>query len=288
MKRISPFLAWALFLLGAGIFLLLKNLGVFGAWGDVVWGGIFAAVGLVFVIWFLFDRVRYWRAIAGFTLLGIGAVILLGTRNVSLGNWSSALVLLGVALGFWAVLLSHADNWWAVIPAGVLTVVGLLVGLGADLSEAVWLAAFFVGLGLVFLLLYLVRFGQYDTRWAGIPAAALLLVGLVTWVGAIGGTAVVKQWWPAVLVVVGIVLLILFLVTRRPSGLLPASPVQEQAPSLPVTQPPAVQTPAPPKPAVPEAVATEPPAPPAEGQPGDIYDILAQQPPEPPADEGRS
>jgi hypothetical protein len=276
MKRFSPFLAWALFLLGAGIFLLLKNLGVFREWEEVVWGGIFAVVGLVFVIWFLFDRARYWRAIAGFTLLGIGAVILLEWRGVSLGNWSSALVLFGVALGFWAVLLSHADNWWALIPAGVLTVVGLLVGLGADFSENLWLAALLAGLGLVFLLLYLIRFGQHDTRWAGIPAAALLLVGLVTWVHTLGGADWVKLW-PAVLIVLGVVLLILFLVTRRPSGLLPAPPVQEPAPSLPAIQPPAA-----PAPPVPESVAPAP----AAGQPGDIYDVLAQQPPEPAVDEG--
>jgi hypothetical protein len=278
MKRISPFLAWALFLLGAGIFLLLKNLGVFREWEEVVWGGIFAVVGLVFVIWFLFDRARYWRAIAGFTLLGIGAVILLEWRNVSLGDWGSALVLFGVALGFWAVLLAHADNWWALIPAGVLTVVGLLVGLGAEFSEDIWLAALFGGLGLVFLLLYLVRFGQHDTRWAGIPAAALLLVGLVTWVRALGGTALVQQWWPAVLILVGIVLLILFLVTRRPSGLPPAPPVEEPAPGLPAPggQPPAA-------PAVPQPFAPAP----AEGQPADIYEVLSQQPPDPTMDNGR-
>ena len=277
MKRTNQLLAWALFLLGAGIFLLLKNLGVFQEWGEVAWGGIFAVVGLVFVIWFIFDRQRYWRAIAGFTLLAIGALILLGWRNVSLGNWGGALMIFGVALGFWAVSLASADNWWAVIPAGVLTVVGLLVGLGADLSQAPWLAAFFAGLGLVFLLLYLVRFGQHDTRWAGIPAAALLLVGLVTWVGAQAGTAFLKQWWPAALMLGGLVLFILFLLTRRPSGLPSPVPVQEPIPSAPVTASPAALPP----------VLQEPTTPsPAEKQPADIYDVLAQQPPEPKTDNG--
>ena len=283
MKRTNPFLAWALFLLGAGIFLLLKNLGVFKEWGDAAWGGIFAAVGLAFVIWFVVDRERYWRAIAGFTLLGIGAVILLEWRNVSLGDWSSALVLFGVALGFWAVLLAHADNWWAVIPAGVLTVVGLLIGLGADLTQPAWMAAFFVGLGLVFLLLYLARFGQHDTRWAGVPAAALLLVGLVTWVATLGGSTLVKQWWPVVLILLGLVLLLLFLVTRRPPGVLPVAPVTEPGPVAPIVEPgaPVTQTPAARLPWLQEPV---PPA--QEQQPVDIYDVLAEQPPEPTTDDG--
>jgi hypothetical protein len=268
MKRINPFLAWALFLVAAGIFLLLKNLGVFQQWGEVAWGGLFAVVGLAFVIWFVVDRERYWRAIAGFTLLGIGAVILLGWRNGNLGDWRSALVLFGVALGFWAVLLAHADNWWAVIPAGVLTVVGVLVGLGADFSQPAWLAALFVDLGLVFLLLYLVRFGQHDTRWAGVPAAALLLVGLVTWVGTLGGSQDVKKFWPVALILAGLALLVVFLLTRRPSGALIPAPIQEPDQGLPAPEVPPAKVPA-----------TEPPVSPA---PADIYDVLAQQPPEPP------
>jgi hypothetical protein len=280
MKRTSPFLAWALFLLAAGIFLLLKNLGVFKEWGEVAWGGIFAVVGLAFVIWFIVDRERYWRAIAGFTLLGIGAVILLGWRQVSLGDWTSALVLFGVALGFWAVLLAHTDNWWAVIPAGVLTVVGLLIGLGVDLSQATGVAALSVGLGLVFLLLYLARFGQHDTRWAGLPAAALLLVGLVTWVATLGGPTVVKQWWPVLLILVGLVLLLLYLLTRRPPGVLPA-PVPEPGPGAPVEPgAPTTQAPAAKLPWLQEPAASAP----AESQTGDIYDVLAEQPREPTTD----
>jgi hypothetical protein len=269
MKRTNQFLPWALFLLGAGIFLLLKNLGVFRQWGEVVWGGLFAVVGLAFIIWFIVDRERYWRAIAGFTLLGIGAMILLRDgAKVNLGTWSGALVLFGVALGFWAVLLAHADNWWAVIPAGVLTVVGLLVGLGADLGDPVWLGALLVGLGLVFLLLYLVRFGQHDTRWAGVPAASLLLVGLVTWAGTLAGSPeAVKKFWPAALIVVGLVLLVLFLLTRRPAGALPA-PVQEPAPGAPISEAP-------------------PAGEPSAAAPGDIYDVLAQQPPGQTTDDGR-
>jgi hypothetical protein len=285
MKRTNPFLTWALFLLAAGIFLLLKNLGVFKEWGEVAWGGIFAVVGLAFVIWFIVDRERYWRAIAGFTLLGIGAVILLGWRNISLGTWQSALILFGVALGFWAVLLAHTDNWWAVIPAGVLTEVGLLVGLGADLSKPNWMAAFFVGLGLVFLLLYLVRFGQHDTRWAGIPAAALLLVGLVTWVATLGGSTIVKQWWPVLLILAGLALLLLYLLSRRPPGVLPVAPVQEPGPGAPVVEPgaPVTQTPASKLPWLQEPVASAP----AEPKTEDIYDVLAEQPPETTTGDGR-
>lgn len=293
MKRISDVVAWALFLLLAGIFLLLKNLEVFGAWGEVVWGGLFVALGLAFAFWFLVDRERWWRAIAGFTLLSIGVVILLSWRNGSLGDWGSALVLFGVAIGFLAVLLARADNWWAVIPAGTLAVVGLLVGLRGSLGQALWLALLCLGLGLVFLLLYLVRFGQHDTRWAAIPGAAFLLVGAATLVGTLGVAAALKQWWPAALVLAGAALLLISWLGRRPIGALPTTPAAEpltgEIPSAPT---PPFGVPPSPVPAAPETPPSAPevtlPAVPEEEEERpavDIYDILAQQPPETPEED---
>ena len=47
----------------AGIFLLLKNLNVFGLWGDAIWGALFALVGLGFLIWFLIDFERWWAPV---------------------------------------------------------------------------------------------------------------------------------------------------------------------------------------------------------------------------------
>ncbi len=294
MKRINDVVAWALFLLLAGIFLLLKNLGVLGKWGEVVWGGLFVALGLAFAVWFILDRQRWWRAIAGFTLLSIGTVILLSWRNGSLGDWGSAVVLFGVAIGFLAVLSAHADNWWAVIPGGALAVVGLLVGLRGSLSQSLWLALLCIGLGLVFLLLYLVRFGQHDTRWAAIPAAAFLLVGSATLVGTLGVGAVLLRWWPALLVLAGVALLLIYWLSRRPIGALPPTPAEEpvaaevpSAPALPFGVPPS------PAPELPEASQPVPEvAPPvlpeAEGEERpavDIYDILAQQPPQAPEED---
>jgi hypothetical protein len=271
MKIRTHRLAWAVFLLFAGAFLLLNNLKVFREFGDGIWGGLFAVVGLGFLIWFLIDRQRTWRAIAGFPLLTIGILLLLTWRGVNLGVWQAALVMFGVALGFWTVLLSGDDNWWALIPAGVLTLMGILIGFQARLSEAAWLAVFFLGLAVVFGLLYLLRLGQQDTGWAGVPAAAFLLVGVVTLVGASNLTGPIAQWWPILLLVAGVIMLILALRSPRPAA------------------PPAAATaglPEPPLPAVSSAPSADRPvSPPASPSPAneppiDIYAVLAQQPKE--------
>jgi hypothetical protein len=174
-------------------------------------------------------------------------------------------------LGFWTVLLSGDDNWWALIPAGVLTLMGILIGFQARLSEAAWLAVFFLGLAVVFGLLYLLRLGQQDTGWAGVPAAAFLLVGVVTLVGASNLTGPIAQWWPILLLVAGVIMLILALRSPRPAA------------------PPAAATaglPEPPLPAVSSAPSADRPvSPPASSSPAneppiDIYAVLAQQPKE--------
>lgn len=298
MKRPGQTFWWSIFLLVAGIFLLLKGLGVFDPWGEPIWGGLYAAAGLGFLIWFLLGMQRWWRAIPGFTLLGIGAVVLLAWRGVDLGDWRGALVVLSIALGFWAVLASHPDNWWAEMPAGLLTVIGLLNGLQTlvNLNEVAWLALFLIGAGLVFFLLSVVRFGQHDTRWAAVPAGALLLMGVVVAFSELRAPPLIQQGWPVLLIVASLGLLAIWFTRGRVPQAPPRPVVPEPewhapqpAPGASVTEtlPEAAGGPGPTRP-------PEPPTLPAAPAPGaapegsastgeaavNIYDLLAQQPPD--------
>lgn len=304
MRRPGQSFWWAIFLVVAGIFLLLKGLEVFGPWGEPIWGGLYAVTGLGFLIWFLAGMQRWWRAIPGFTLLGIGTVNLLAWRGVDLGDWRGALVVLSIALGFWAVLISHPDNWWAEMPAGLLTVIGLLNGLQTliSLNEVAWLALFLAGAGLVFFLLSVVRFGQHDTRWAAIPAAALLLMGIVVAFDELKAAPFIKQGWPALLVVAGVALLILWFSQGRvpqppprPTAAEPDWLAPQPAPGASVTEslpdtagrPEAARPPEPAGPSEPpqsEAPTPTAVAPNSPGKTGEatvnIYELLAQQPPD--------
>ncbi len=273
-----------IFLLLAGVYLLLNNLGVIGPWGNFIWGALFAAVGLGFLIWFFTDRERWWRVIPGFTLLAAGAVIMLEAQKIALGNWAGAIVLFGVALGFWALLLRGSEFWWAVLPAGVLTVTSVLVGLGSRLSGQMWTAILLLGLGLVFVLLYLVRFGQKDTHWAIVPAGWLIVLGLVTFMGALELPAQFAKWWPILLILLALAYLVLVLVLRRSSSATPSSKVPATDYGAPVTAKGASATQTLPSVAVP---APKPaPAAPSAGPEVDIYKLIEQQPKEPPPSDG--
>jgi len=260
MKIRSHPLMWALSFLIAGAFLLLKNFGVFRDLGDAIWGGVFAVMGAGFLAWYLLDRERVWRAIAGFPLLTIGALLILAWQKIGLGDWQAAAVLFGVALGFGAVLLTHDNHWWAILPAGILTVLSALTGVQARLDPAAWLGFFVLGLGVVFGLLYLLRLGQHDTGWAGLPAAAFLLIGLAMLASAFHLPGWLAFWWPAGLVIAGAVLLILAL---------PWAGATPEAPAAVGAQPTAAS-------AQPAAAA------PASEAPVDIYALLKQQPQEAP------
>ena len=277
-KRFVSRFGWIIFLLLAGVYLLLNNLEVIGPWGDLIWGALFAAVGLGFLIWSIVDRTRWWRVIPGFTLLAAGAVIALESQQITLGNWAGAIVLFGVALAFWALLLRRGDFWWALLPAGVLTVTSLLVGLRAQLSAQVWTAALLIGLGLVFLLLYFLRLGQTDTRWAIIPAGWLLLLGLITLVGAFNLPAFLDTWWPVSLILLALAFLLLTILRRPRSA--PAAPQSrpakgyEASPSAPGAS--VMELP-------PTGVKTAPPPKPSAEPEIDIYKLIEQQPKDPPA-----
>ena len=278
-NRFSSRFGWIILLLLAGVYLLLNNMGIIGPWGDLIWGALFAAIGLGFLIWFFVDRTRWWRVIPGFTLLAAGAVIALEAQKITLGNWAGAIVLFGVALGFWALLLRRGDYWWALLPAGVLTVTSLLVGMRAQLSAQVWTAALLIGLGLVFLLLYFVRLGQTDTRWAIIPAGWLMLLGLITLIKASNLPPVINTWWPVLLILAALALLVLAIL-RRPAAApaaQKAGPVKDYDAPAPARGASVTQVPAAPPAPMPKPKPTPAPTPSTDSE-VDIYKLIEQQP----------
>ena len=264
MKKINPGFLWAGFFVLVGVFLLLSNLGVFGPWGDAIWGGLFVLAGIGFLAAFVRDRLHRWEAIAGTTLISGGGVILLQWQNVALGDWTLGIVLLGLALGFWLIAIFRREDWWAILPAGVLTLQGLLVGMGRDLRPLTFNALFLMGLGAVFGLIYLLRLRFGDARWALVPAVAFALLGLVWLIGVDESSPVWMQWWPVLLIAAGLILG--FLAYSRRGVAAP-----KQAPAVAAEEPGAIAAPG-------TSRVEELPEAPAGNV--DIYELIKNQPKE--------
>jgi hypothetical protein len=174
--------------------------------GGFIWAVLFIAGGLVFIYFLATDRKSWWAAIPGFTLLGIGTLI--GLEQIAprvTDVVGGALVLGGIGISFIVVYLMNRSFWWAIIPAGVMTSLVLLILmeplLGGDVA---WI--FLFGLALTFGVVYLMP-GTSGERmtWALYPAGVLALVAAVAMIASVAWAAYV---FPVLLILGGIVLVL--------------------------------------------------------------------------------
>jgi hypothetical protein len=180
MRRYGLRLIGGILLIAAGIFMLLDRFGIMTNILPYVWIVLFTASGVVFLLVYATDRRHWWALIPGLTLLGLGVVsgseVLLPDL---LGELGGAIFLGGIALSFWLIFALHREHWWAGIPAGVLTTLAVVAGTGSSIAGIGSGVVFFIGLGLTFLLLFIVPAKSGRMTWPLIPAAILLVMGVI-------------------------------------------------------------------------------------------------------------
>ena len=173
MKRFDPRIVFGFLLLLGGGLALAQAMGYLKDASDIFWGGLFLAVGLVFLTLLLGGH--WWSAFPGFTLVALGTLILLPK---SLDEFGGAIFLGGIGLSFWYVYFtSRIERWWAIIPACVLTALAVMIVASAryeDLGGAIFLG----GIGLAFLIVFLTD--RAERWWALIPAGVLATLAGVT------------------------------------------------------------------------------------------------------------
>lgn len=180
MRDFRVRLAGGILLIAAGIFLLLERAGVIGSILPYVWVALFAASGVVFLLVYATNRQHWWALIPGFTLIGLSATS--GTAVFMpdlIGDFGGTLFLGGIALSFWLIFALHREHWWAGIPAGVLTTIAVVAGIGQDAVGLDTGAIFFIGMGLTFLLIYVVPPQSGRRLWPLITATILLSIGVI-------------------------------------------------------------------------------------------------------------
>ncbi len=94
---------------------------------------ILAAVGLPFLLIFLSDPKQWWALIPALALAGSAAgVFLEGTGTIS-DEAVGGVIVGGIGLGFLAIYVIDREQWWALIPGGIMGIVaiGLLVATAA-------------------------------------------------------------------------------------------------------------------------------------------------------------
>lgn len=183
-----------------GVLALLQTTNLIKFEGDVWLFGfaaLFAVVGLGFLYVLISSpKENWWAAIPGLTLLGLGALMVLEGLPGVVGEWPVFIFLGCIGLSFVVVYWLDRSRWWAIIPAGSLLSVAVMILLP---HLGGWTASIlFFGMAVTFGVLALMGAGKMN--WAWIPAAALL--GLGVFVPTVEGS---MPWiiWPVVLIAVG-------------------------------------------------------------------------------------
>ncbi|MGQ9684004.1 MAG: hypothetical protein ACUVX9_15845 [Anaerolineae bacterium] len=186
------------------------GLGSIGS-GALAGATIFVCLALGFLgVYLVQSKENWWALIPASAMAVLTLLVLLGEEAGYLGG---AVLFVGLGLAF-VVLYSleiagKRHNWWALIPAGALLSLALVVilsGMGAgDLAGS----ALFFGLGVTFGVLYLLRSPERPLDWAWIPSVALLAFAAFVLLAS-GGVWYARYILPVALIVIGVVLMLIY------------------------------------------------------------------------------
>ncbi len=207
MKRIEDLrILWGVLLILGGGLLLLTNLDILNLnIAPLFWSIALGGAGAVFTWTFITNRESWWAIIPGLTLLSVAASILL-SLIVPKGSeaLSGPIVTGGIGLSFFLIYLTQRQQWWAMIPAGVMLSVAVTAFLSALMKNGeLPAAALFLGLSATFGTLYFSPLdGAGRQKWAIYPALATL--GLALILLTVFTIEVMWYIWPFGLIALGI------------------------------------------------------------------------------------
>jgi hypothetical protein len=212
MNWITSRTFWGVLLIIGGIIFLLENLGIL-AIGGAFWGVILGVAAVGFLSVYLSNRENWWALIPGMVLLSVSVLIILNTIFPGdTGALGGVIVLGGIGLAFLLIYLTNRENWWAIIPAGVMLTLSVVVLLGEVISGFEVGGIFFLGLGLTFAVVAVLPTPHGQMKWAFIPAGIMIAMGLLITAAL---SPLINYIWPVALILAGLLLVFRAYVWRR-------------------------------------------------------------------------
>jgi hypothetical protein len=196
---------WALIPGGVMLFLTLVTLLVDSAGGEWVGALFLFLIALSFFVVYLNNRTRTWALLVAYilTVLAIAPLMASGGRSA---EYYGPVFLFAVALPFFIVYFRSAENWWAIIPAGSITVVAILAtlaiagvinenGRGGFVSAGLANAILMAGLAVTFAVIWL----RHEKAWARVVTIVLALVALAS----VFFASYSQILWPVAIILLG-------------------------------------------------------------------------------------
>lgn len=86
---------------------------------------VLATIALPFLVVFLRNRQQWWALIPAYVLLAVGVMVGLLGLGVLTDLLVPAYVMFAIAIPFFVVYVRNTKQWWALIPGGIMAVIGL-------------------------------------------------------------------------------------------------------------------------------------------------------------------
>lgn len=186
-------------LVAVGSLLFLANSGILGALPAFIWVILLFVSGSAF--WLATQgHLPMWQRIVGFAGIGIFAA-------ASSGRFSGVPVLGFPAMVFGLIYLRNPKRWWALMPAGVLSSLALLVTFEELFPRWDATPVLFLGFAATFSIIYLLSPQRGGKRWALYPAILFIILTVLVndpsgsmpaWflpILLIGGGSLMLWWW---------------------------------------------------------------------------------------------
>lgn len=177
MKSKYPHIIIGMVIILVGILVLLHNLQFIYVSEQMIWGIGFIILGSFFIYFYRQTASKKSILIPGilFFLLGFFTILdsLFSIPEALIGT----LVLWITGTIFIAIYLNKNSSWWAVIPGGILVLVGVIVALDAFrlLTGSILWFVFFSGISLIFWFLFLIKDQTNKLSWAIYPAFLIMI-----------------------------------------------------------------------------------------------------------------
>jgi hypothetical protein len=195
---------WALIPGGVMLFLALVTLLVDSTGGEWVGALFLFMIALSFLLVYLNNRSRTWALLVAYIIgvLGIAPLMSTGGRDAA---YYGPIFLFAVALPFFILYFRSAQNWWAIIPAGSITVIAVIAalaiaGLIRNENEGGYANALLMGgLAATFAVIWL----RHSKPWAKVVTIVLAALA----VGSVFFATYSQILWPVAIILGGIYLL---------------------------------------------------------------------------------
>ncbi len=204
---------WALIPGGVMLFIALTTLLVDNVGGEWIGALFLFLFGLAFLAVYFNNRTRFWALIVAYVFGVLSIAPAMASAGGSAPAYFGAVFLFAVALPFYILYFrSSENNWWAIIPAGSLTVVGIITALAIagfinDATSGGYVNAFMMaGLAAVFAVLWL----RHNKPWTKIVS---ILLGVIA-IASVFFVSYYEIMWPVVIILGGIYLM--YTAMRKP------------------------------------------------------------------------